>query len=105
MLAEFYNIGFDKLNSPSYLENITKEAIKEANMHLVNIYYEVFKPQGVTLIAILSESHLAIHTWPENETAAVECFTCGNEGDPAKAIAVIMRELKPKDFHIRKLDR
>ena len=45
----------------------------------------MFSPHGVSGVVIISESHLAIHTWPELGYAAVDLFTCGDKCDPKVA--------------------
>jgi S-adenosylmethionine decarboxylase len=49
---------------------------------------------GVTVLALLSESHLSIHTWPEHGYAAVDMFTCGNEADPVAAVDFLANRLE-----------
>lgn len=51
-----------------------------------------FTPQGVSVVVVLEESHLSIHTWPEVGYAAVDMYTCGH-GDPERAHEVLMKGL------------
>jgi S-adenosylmethionine decarboxylase len=52
-----------------------------------------FEPQGVTGLALLAESHISIHTWPESGYAAVDVFTCGDHTMPERACEVLWQEL------------
>jgi S-adenosylmethionine decarboxylase len=51
-----------------------------------------FSPQGISGVVVISESHLAIHTWPELGYAAVDVFTCGDHVDPWVAVEAIVKE-------------
>jgi S-adenosylmethionine decarboxylase proenzyme len=60
-----------------------------ANASMVALVYKEFEHLGVTVLGLLSESHIAIHTWPQYGYAATDCFTCGNIAAPQKAIAYL----------------
>ena len=51
---------------------------------------------GVSVLALITESHIAVHTWPEYKYAAVDVFTCGDHSDPKAAFEHIAKALKPK---------
>ncbi len=64
---------------PNTLRDVQSFALKFSEhfgFHVVNTTYHEFKPYGITFIAILSESHLAIHTWPEYKTIHVDLVSC-----------------------------
>lgn len=54
---------------------------------------------------LLSESHLSIHTYPEKNFAAIDCYTCGTTVEPQMAIDYIVNILKPEQIQIKKLIR
>jgi S-adenosylmethionine/arginine decarboxylase-like enzyme len=56
-------------------------------------------------MAIVSESHLVIHTWPEHGYAAVDVFTCGAPRDPAAAVDVLRRLFQPERIGIMEINR
>ena len=64
-LLELYKCDYEKLNDESFLRCTLKNAAKLANATVLNLISNKFEPQGVTAIALLAESHLSIHTWPE----------------------------------------
>jgi S-adenosylmethionine decarboxylase len=105
VLAEFYGVRYSFLNSPGFIKRSVIDAIKVAGMHLRKLEYEHFTPQGITMLAILSESHIAVHTWPEKGCAAIECFTCGEEGDPWKALQYLKSRFEPVETNERCLVR
>ena len=60
---------------------------------LKNFYHKVFLPQGITGFALLAESHLSIHTWPEKGVAYCDIFTCGDGCEPEKAVDYLSKWL------------
>ena len=73
------------LDNEDFIKNALMEAAAEANATLLSTVSHKFEPQGVTAIALLSESHISIHTWPEERYAAIDCFSCGSHTDPEAA--------------------
>ena len=64
-LLELYGCDYEKLNDESFLRCTLNNAAKFANATVLNLISNKFEPQGVTAIALLAESHISIHTWPE----------------------------------------
>ena len=64
-----------------------------------------FEPQGATVLVMLSESHLSIHTYPERGFAAIDCYTCGETVDPQLAIDYLVSVLRPEKVFAKKLTR
>ena len=81
-LLELYDCDYEKLNDESFLRCTLNNAAKIANATVLNLISNKFEPQGVTAIALLAESHLSIHTWPEAQYSAVDIFTCGQNMKP-----------------------
>jgi S-adenosylmethionine decarboxylase proenzyme len=104
--ANVYGVSFNKLDNIRGLEIMMRVAITKANMHIVGSpISHKFSPQGVTIVCVLKESHLALHTWPEEGCATIDCYTCGDEGDPGKAVSFILDCLKPASFDLWSEDR
>jgi len=82
VLAEIYGCNFDVLNNLKKVEEIMVNAALEAGAEVREVVFHKFSPQGVSGVVVISESHLAIHTWPEFGYAAVDVFTCGEDVDP-----------------------
>ncbi|MEB2792631.1 MAG: adenosylmethionine decarboxylase [Caldisphaeraceae archaeon] len=61
--------------------------------------------EGVSAVAIVLESHITIHTWPEFRFATVDVYSCGPNTDPKKAFDYIVSELKPEDVEFEITDR
>jgi S-adenosylmethionine decarboxylase proenzyme len=77
LLLDMIGGSFDKLNDEQYIRQATLNIVKETKMHLLGIQSHKLEPQGVSVVALLAESHLSIHTWPEHGSALIDLFTCG----------------------------
>ncbi|MBF7084097.1 S-adenosylmethionine decarboxylase proenzyme [Desulfallas sp. Bu1-1] len=82
VLAEIYGCEFDILNDINKVEKIMVNAALKAGAEVREYVFHKFSPQGVSGVVVISESHLAIHTWPELGYAAVDVFTCGEKVNP-----------------------
>ena len=70
-----------------------KVAAQQSLSTLLDVTSHKFDPQGVSAVALLAESHISIHTWPENGYAAVDVFTCGDHTMPESACEHLRQEL------------
>ena len=82
ILAEFYGCPSEILNDIQRIERTMVDAALAAGAEVREVAFHKFSPQGVSGVVVISESHLAIHTWPELGYAAVDVFTCGAKVDP-----------------------
>lgn len=86
----------EHLDDAKLLEDAMVEAVEAAGATLLHIHLHRFTPYGgVSGVAVLSESHISVHTWPENGYAAFDIFMCG-DAEPEKAAAVLERALSPQ---------
>ena len=104
-LLELYRCEYEKLNDESFLRCTLNRAAKLANSTVLNLISNKFEPQGVTAIALLAESHISIHTWPESNYSAVDIFTCGQNMMPELASQYLIESLKAKEHSLRVIDR
>ena len=105
LLLELYRCNFEKLNDESFLRCRLNNAAKLANSKVLNIISNKFEPQGVTAIALLAESHLSIHTWPESHYSAVDIFTCGRNMKPYIACKYLIEALMAEEHLLRVINR
>ena len=92
-ILELYECDSSRLNDEAFLRDTITDAAKRAGATLLNLITHRFEPQGVTGLALLAESHISIHTWPEAGYAAVDVFTCGDHTMPERACQVLREEL------------
>ena len=105
LLLELYRCDNDKLNDESFLRCILNRAAKLAKARVLNLISNKFEPQGVTAIALLAESHISIHTWPESNYSAIDIFTCGQNMLPELASQYLIEALKAEEHFLRVIER
>jgi S-adenosylmethionine decarboxylase len=84
----------DLLNDEGWIRDALYAASKDCNSTLLALHSHKFQPQGVTAIAMLAESHISIHTWPEKGIAVCDVFTCGDHTDPQKGVERVKMKLE-----------
>jgi S-adenosylmethionine decarboxylase len=104
VIVELSGCPFDRLNDPTLIDRVFTRAIELAGATLIQKVSHKFTPHGLSMVFVLSESHLSIHTWPERTYAAVDIYTCG-KCMPHVAIDYIQRELEAASFHRTTLKR
>ncbi len=105
LLLELYKCDCEKLNDESFLRCALNRAAKLANATVLNLISNKFEPQGVTAIALLAESHISIHTWPESNYSAIDIFTCGQNMLPELASQYLLEALNAKEHSLRVIER
>ena len=91
-------IGTTKEYDPLVFEKVINEIAKAAKVTILNISKYKFEPQGFTILALLAESHISIHTWPENGMAVCDVFTCGDHTDPSSGVEYMRQMLHATDI-------
>ncbi len=84
-----------RLDDEEALRRMVCEAVAAAGATLLQLSSHRFSPAGVTVLALLAESHAGLHTYPEQGTAFLDCFTCGQQCDPRRTIQVLTAALAP----------
>jgi S-adenosylmethionine decarboxylase len=97
--------GCTNLDSVEATENALREMVDALEVTLLDLKVYPFSPVGVTGMAIVSESHLVIHTWPEYGYAAVDLFTCGERRHPEAAVPVLRRYFAPESIQVMEMTR
>ncbi len=77
ILAEYYEVDFEEKASYNRAMEALEEAIKLSEVHLIQMIGHEFPGGGYTIVAMLAESHVSIHTYPEHAAMFVDIFTCG----------------------------
>ncbi|MCS7002156.1 MAG: adenosylmethionine decarboxylase [Dehalococcoidia bacterium] len=93
------------LNDPIAVSDALREATDAAGATLLEEFVHPFTPQGVTGVAVISESHILIHTWPEYGYAAVDVFTCGKHVRPEDVVPVLKHYFKPGQVQVMEMKR
>jgi S-adenosylmethionine decarboxylase len=103
--VDTWGVQFDLLNDAEFLKKEMIEAAEACGATVLSVQAKQFSPQGATVLVLLSESHLSIHTYPERGFAALDCYTCGETVDPQVAIDYLVSVLKPEKTYAKKLVR
>ena len=104
-ILELYHCRADRLDDEAFLRSSITQAVQQAGATLLQLISHRFCPQGVTALALLAESHLSIHTWPESGYAAVDVFTCGDHTMPERACRRLIADLEAADHRLSSFRR
>ncbi|GBC69817.1 S-adenosylmethionine decarboxylase proenzyme [archaeon HR01] len=98
VFGNLYDCSEKLLTDEKRLRKIVLEAVDIARMTLVELKSWSFggKKGGVSVIALVQESHIALHTWAHYRYATIDVYTCGPESQPEKAFDYISSKLNPK---------
>ena len=105
LLVDLYGCPADLLNDVTALEKVMIEAAQRAGATVINSMFHHFSPFGVSGVVVIQESHLTIHTWPEQGFAAVDLFTCGTQTKPQRALTHLKRALQSTRIEVRQFRR
>jgi len=86
LIIDLYNAHH--LNDIDLMRRAVHDIIKQTNTTLLFENFHHFQPSGITGVACLAESHISVHTWPEDNYAAFDIFVCG-EAQPEVAISIV----------------
>lgn len=107
IFANLYDADPNIINDEDFLRNLIKDAARLANMTLIEV--KSWKVEGtkggVSVLALITESHIALHTWVEYRFATLDIYTCGEKSDPWTAFEYLVSMLKPKTFRVNYSDR
>jgi len=104
-ILELFQCDHTKLNDEAFIRTTITASAKIAGATLINLVTHSFKPQGVTGLALLAESHISIHTWPEIGYAAIDVFTCGDHTMPEKACKLLAKDFFAKHISFKNIAR
>jgi S-adenosylmethionine decarboxylase len=103
VLLDFF--GAKHLTDVVYIENALRKAARACNATILEITLHSFgEGDGVTGVALLTESHISIHSWPETDFVALDIFVCG-DCDASLAIAPLKAMFSPTHTNIREIMR
>jgi S-adenosylmethionine decarboxylase len=105
LILDLYDCDPDILDDYEELQRLLEASLVMAKANVLRIIGEKFKPQGVTLLALLSESHASIHTWPEIGYAAIDLYTCGDVTETHRAAEFLSEKLKAGTIEQKEVKR
>ena len=95
----------EQLDDLETVDAALRACVSASGATLLHLHLHHFTPnQGVSGVAVLAESHISIHTWPERGYAALDLFMCG-DADPLQAIPVLEQVFQPSEVKVEELRR
>ena len=97
-------IGTNKEYEPAFFEKLVYKIAKVAKVTVLEISKYKFEPQGFTLVALLAESHISFHTFPEKGIISFDFFTCGKVS-PSVALKIVKEEIQHTNIIKKEFNR
>jgi len=112
IIVDMFNVNNEKLNNINanneclaQWDSYVKQCFVDANITLLETSWHNFDKKGAfTVVYLLAESHLSIHTWPEHNYIALDVFTCGSS-DTQLVVDKIVKYFEPKKIDTKKMNR
>ena len=105
VLIDLYGCAPELLSDVPHVERTMTTAARAAGATIVKAVFHAFNPVGVSGVVVITESHLAIHTWPEHAFASVDLFTCGASIDAKAGIEVLRRGFRAERVTVKEVQR
>jgi S-adenosylmethionine decarboxylase len=102
LIVDLY--GASRLNDLGHIEDTLRQCVAASGATLLHIHLHPFEPNGVSGVAVLAESHISIHTWPDAGYAALDVFMCGS-AKPDACVPVLREAFKAKRVAVSELLR
>ncbi len=93
------------LNDAQAIRRALDHAVERARATKLDVQVHTFNPHGVSGVAVIAESHIAVHTWPEKGYAALDVFTCGPKALPEAAVDVFTELFAPEQVTVMEIRR
>jgi S-adenosylmethionine decarboxylase len=107
VFGNLYGLDSAVLNDRRFLESVVREAIAKAKMRLIELKSWDLggRKGGISVIALIAESHVVLHTWNEYNYATLDIYTCGAASEPRVAFEYVAKKLKPRKQQMFYADR
>ncbi len=104
LIADFYGCDAGSLDDEAHVRRAVVAAAGAVGSTVVSLASHRYAPQGVTAVALIAESHLSVHTWPEHGYAAIDIFTCGGL-DPGPGFSLLAARLGATEYRVQQIVR
>ncbi len=97
--------GASRLDDHAHIEKTLRHCVTACHATLLHIHLHQFSESGgISGVAVLAESHISVHTWPERNYAAFDVFMCG-AATPSNAPAILENAFNPSDIKVQEILR
>lgn len=103
--ADFEGVAPEMLDDADGMILMLTESVRQAGLTPVATCMHKFSPSGLSGVVILAESHISVHTWPEQGFAAIDLLSCGSRSAALEAIEYLRQRLMPSEVRIETLPR
>ena len=104
VLLELWGVETSLLNDAKALEAGLIDAARAARCEVLGALHHQFHPQGASVVVLVAESHLSVHTWPEHGYAAIDILTCG-QTLPEAGVASLIERFRPQRHSLQRIAR
>ena len=104
ILVSLYGISFTLLDDLAAIRAAFEKAVEACGATVLNRFSHQFHPQGCTVVYALAESHMSLHSFPENGCVAIDVYTCGDM-DSMKGMQVLIDHFNPIEISIQEVNR
>lgn len=103
LILSISGCDYEEINSVDFLKNLSKEIAAKVKVNEIKKISHEFSPQGVTVVSMLAESHIALHSWPEYNYLSITVFSCSSR-DPEKCLPIIKDNLEHSNIRKQKIE-
>lgn len=103
-IAELQGVDFELLNDQKKLVEKTHKVAQELKLTILNTFIHRFEPHGLSLVLIISQSHIAIHTWPEHGYMHVDMVTCSESAGISESEKTLQKHFSPIKITSKKIN-
>jgi S-adenosylmethionine decarboxylase len=96
--------GAKGLDDIDLVESTLRRCVDAARATLLHIHVHHFQPNGISGVAVLAESHISIHTWPDANYAALDVFMCG-KANPDACVPVLREAFQAARVEVNEILR
>jgi S-adenosylmethionine decarboxylase len=104
-LIDLHGCDSDVIATVAQTEAALLDAARRCGSTIIEYDFHQFSPHGVSGVILIAESHFSVHTWPENDFAAVDIFTSGEKMQPDVAIRILEAAFRAKKVDVMKVTR
>ena len=104
ILLSLYGVSFNLLDDAEALVSLFNRVAETMGATVLNRFSYKFDPQGVTVVFALAESHISLHSFPEDGSVAIDCYTCGEMNTKAGA-QMFIEYFNPVEVNMQEVKR
>ena len=104
ILLSLYGVDFDLLDDMVSIKELFNRIAEAMGATVLNRFCHKFQPQGCTVVFALAESHISLHSFPEDGSVAIDCYTCG-EMNTKLGAQMFVEHFNPIEVSMQEMNR